>query len=1101
MKRATSLVLAVLMLMSIMASMNPIEMNEKEPVDDANGRADYEVWLIGANSPRESTVGIGGNVRNAVDVGEDIFFDLVIKNIGDNDISEMNVMVSVTTDAPGAPAIIDSTDSAVCDDSSICDHAVLASGDYFDQGRYQVRDSSGSPLTWAPAFPGTYTVTIDVDSGDQDTDLTNNQLSYTVIATDWYDISVELEWDETGTDDPISGPEAHGFTLTAMVNGSNEWQPRDVELEITFAGAFQGWDDNTGGAISMFDGNDGNGMMGCPGGQGSSVPCVFTAKFGEEVGAGHLDPANNSSGHNHQHPADVEVYHNLSADPPVDPTNASDLGETRLIPNFQEAYTFTGSIKADTNTASGVGGYTVLASLSNYLSYEMVSTDYGSGPGGGQNGTGTEGNVVNEMMEVSNSLDDRNGNNDAELTGTFAAYHDVRVIDVEAGIFRQQSGRIDAGMTTVYATVEHSGSDKQIDYDWVVEFSIKDSDGVDVMGSPMMANQCDQTGMSEEEIYTHLLLGEMMPAFLEGKACATMLIDPGMHTVTASITMIDATTTDTNGPNGTNDPTDDCGTGSNPACKTDMNSANDARTSHYEVVNMGPAAYLTMEVDSDAGPIIDGSLVQFSVRVEHMNQPDIDFDGNPEPYTYTWSMVGAGELIDDASMMNCMGMPICDVYTNMMWLGNPVVTVTVADWWGVETTATASFTMWNNFSNTDSGDCWDVDYDIYFNQMLQFFTNFSDADDVSGVTLEGSTGKWDSICTFDLTSTSQMYPADIDSETLSVTLDADPSVGHSIWYQGATQWVELAGTTQSQVDADTILLSWTNDGSLPSRASATYGVFASATLGQPPQAGIDSLTATLSAAGVIDLSWNVNNSQLVNSETDFGVIYINDDGAALDGDRHTFALDQTAWTISGEHGKTYEFLVRVENGELDNDGNSLYGTPVDSGSAVADGQVDPTAGATGLDAEKSGADSITFVWSATDASDVDHWMICWSPTAHTSLEITSLMGANSCHHTVDSSTSATMDRHSGAGTYLYSVTAVDNHGNMEAQDSTDGLTFTEDADPGVDTTDTIGDTGSGGEIPTQAWIAIGALVLVAVVAGAFILTRGGVEGDEDEFDY
>ena len=72
MKRAISLVLVVLMLTSILASFNPIEMNEKETVNDADARADYEVWLIGANSPRESTVGIGGDVRNAVDVGEDI---------------------------------------------------------------------------------------------------------------------------------------------------------------------------------------------------------------------------------------------------------------------------------------------------------------------------------------------------------------------------------------------------------------------------------------------------------------------------------------------------------------------------------------------------------------------------------------------------------------------------------------------------------------------------------------------------------------------------------------------------------------------------------------------------------------------------------------------------------------------------------------------------------------------------------------------------------------------------------------------------------------------------------------------------------------------
>ena len=53
--------------------------------------------------------------------------------------------------------------------------------------------------------------------------------------------------------------------------------------------------------------------------------------------------------------------------------------------------------------------------------------------------------------------------------------------------------------------------------------------------------------------------------------------------------------------------------------------------------------------------------------------------------------------------------------------------------------------------------------------------------------------------------------------------------------------------------------------------------------------------------------------------------------------------------------------------------------------------------------------------------------------------------------------------------------------------------------PGVG--DTVGDDPASEGIPQQAWIAIGLLVLVAVIAGAFILTRGGVEGGDDEFDY
>ena len=402
MKRAISLVLVVLMLTSILASFNPIEMNEKETVNDADARADYEVWLIGANSPRESTVGIAGDVRNAVDVGEDIDFDLVIKNIGDNDVSEMSISVEVTTGVPGAPALIDQTDSAVCDDAAACNHAVFPSGDYFDQGRYKVRDSSGNTLVWNPPAPGTYTVTITVDSGDQDTDLNNNMLSFDVVAKDWYDIDVGLTWDSTGDDGDMSGTNVNPFTLSVMTNGSNEWQARNVEIEITFSGAFL-YEDSNGNPVSSFE--DANGLQaGCPGNP-NTIACTFSVMVGEEVGFGIANATNG---------LDVPVFQNVTAG--TNETNASDIGETRMVPNFQQVYTYAGAIGGDVN-AVGMAGYTVLASLKNYKIYEAVSTDYGSGPGGGNNttGPGAGGNVVITMEEVDHNLDDRNGNNDAIL--------------------------------------------------------------------------------------------------------------------------------------------------------------------------------------------------------------------------------------------------------------------------------------------------------------------------------------------------------------------------------------------------------------------------------------------------------------------------------------------------------------------------------------------------------------------------------------------------------------------------------------------------------------------------------------------------------------
>ena len=1080
MKRATSLVLALLMLMSIVASLSPIELNEREQVDDTNGRADYEVWLMGANSPRESTTDMTGTVRNSVDAGEAILFDLVIKNDGDNDISELTVTVTVDDGVEATPLFIDAEDAAVCDDTISCGIQTFTAGDYLANGHYIVRDSTGANLVWTPAVPGMYTIHIEIDAADQDTNLNNNILDYEVNVMDWYDISTELAWDSG--DDPMTGAGPHGFTMTAFVNGSAEWDPRDVQMDVTMGGLFQPYmnDGNNWVPVSMFDADGDGSFDDCPTADpAATTSCTWTVTFGELYGAGQNLTTN-----------DIEVYSNLSMEPPTH-VMASDLGETRQVPLFQTAYTFAGTVQGDSANANGVGVFTVQSSLSQYKIYELVATDYG--------GAGHEPNVVNEMKETPVTLDDRNGNNDALLTATFASYHDAQVVNVEAGNPRQESGRLDAGMTRVYATIAHSGSDRNINYDWAVQFNVKDSNGDDVMGSPFMANDCDNPDDPEGST-SHEYLGEMFPATLEATACAEIMINPGMVSVSATVDLLDASLTDS-------DPANDCGTGSNPDCKADMNTANDMRTGHFEVLNMGPSAYLTM--DEIEGNIIDGTQITFSARAEHLNQPDLDLDGNQEPFGYTWSMVSGSEY--DPQLDICSGMedpatgaimggsPDCVVDMNLMWLGSPTIIVTVSDYWGAQASAQLTFSVWNNYSNVDSGDCWDAEYDILYAGTMQYTAQFSDADDATGQTLSGSSG-WDSICTFNIDVSAQLAPADVASEDLVVTLDADPTVGHSLWYEGGTGWVELAGTTQSQVDADTISLSWSNDGTLPSRSSSRYAVFASATIGQAPQIGIDSLTATLGSAGVIDLSWAINNSQLTGAN-DYGVLYVNGDGAALDGTRSTFDLTTTTHTIAGTHGTTYEFLVRVENGEVGTDGSALYGTPVDSGSATADGQVDPTAGATGLEATSSGESSIRFTWSAADASDVNHWLICWSPSHHTSLEVSSLITANNCHTTADSSMDVTMDRHSGSGVFYYSVAAVDSVGNMETAESTAGLRFNDESGPGVNVDDTIGVEGGDGEIPTQAWIAIGILVLVAVIAGAFILTRGGDEDDSDEFDY
>ncbi len=249
---------------------------------------------------------------------------------------------------------------------------------------------------------------------------------------------------------------------------------------------------------------------------------------------------------------------------------------------------------------------------------------------------------------------------------------------------------------------------------------------------------------------------------------------------------------------------------------------------------------------------------------------------------------------------------------------------------------------------------------------------------------------------------------------------------YSLWYDGTTGWVSMP-STQSQVDQDTMMLSWSNDGSQPSRSSSTYAVFAGANIGEPPQTGITDLGHTLAPGGVISISWSVSDVASIGID-DFGVIII-------DGVRNNFTLGTTTWEIHGTHGMTYSYTVQVENGQSDQSGNKLVGIPVASDSATADEQVDPAANPSGLVAAEEAGDTLAFTWNAADDSDVDHWVVCWSIGDHDADEVQNLLSSGNCSTTGDVTTAHTQVRPSSAGTHHFSVSAVDSVGNIETHDS------------------------------------------------------------------
>ena len=218
----------------------------------------------------------------------------------------------------------------------------------------------------------------------------------------------------------------------------------------------------------------------------------------------------------------------------------------------------------------------------------------------------------------------------------------------------------------------------------------------------------------------------------------------------------------------------------------------------------------------------------------------------------------------------------------------------------------------------------------------------------------------------------------------------------------------------------------------------------------------------------------------------------------------TTAPTTTDWILVGDHGETYTVLVQTENGNgPDKTGGAKSVT------IMADGAVTPapTIDANDPTVEDNG---LTFTWTATNTDDVEQWMVCWAASQVVVQDSFSSLVGNSCAETDDTTASLTVteqDMCTGdCNTNMcFAIGAMDATGNgYSPSEGTDHL-MTVDytsgiADPGV--IDGGSDPAGGDEgMPSTAIAAIIVLVVVAVIGGAFILTRGAEgDGEDKEWD-
>ena len=1083
MKQIVPIVLTALMLTSVLAGIDFADELKDTNEMETGGRAADELKLHDVLQPRETFVDAAGNTRNGIDIGDVVYFRPIIINEGDNAATEFNIRVTVTPAGDGQQPVIDNLDDAVCPgDVAVtgCSFNTLASGDFLGGGNYRLQAESGGDLSWTPTVAGEYTVymQIDVDSS-MDADLTNNEMTYTVTVQHYRDIVVDLCWTDGPSGDckaapanhnSVSGAGVHDFMLSVTADGSEDWEPRNTQFSVEFAGAYE----------SEYSGIFVDGSFNDVAANGASM--TVTAGASETVDVWH----------NVSEPAQTVTDPNdVNANPCTNAANPCQ--DSRIVLDFGTTYTYRGVIKANASVGGGdaIQSFSVTTMLVGFDLYAPTEGAAGGvGPGGGEE----DNSII--MIEQTTDYDDRTGNNDGTLSGYFTVFHDLGVTSLTGGPNAATEGTLNVGQTTLSANVVYGGSEPDNWYDWSVSFTVKDENDQSALPGgveSMMANECLT---DDEDSYTHTTLSqENMGSDPEGIACIDVMLSAGRYTVTATVELIGGAD----------------GGDTSPSDAVDMNSGNDMRGTFFEVINDNPTVYMTLDDitrdgESVEAPIIVGDTITMRARGQDTETP-------AEGLMYAWSRVTAdGERLD---METCVE-SICTVETDGSWIGQRMITATVTDGNMASTSDSMLVSVWNTYNHDMTVTGATVSYSLVYSPLVAFNVTTADGASYTQQQLGSNAGAYDSIVSFDMTVTNNFMPSDIGAEAMTIDFEGDAATNWGLWFlrTADSQWTSVNHVTQSAGNNGGVTLTFNHDGGLEGNLNGgTYAIFDVATAAaEPPATGVNGLTATLQPGAQVVFDWGYVDDSLLGSADTVNLYHCSGDGCDPMAGTAMPAMNPTttSWTLVGTDGESYTVHVQTENGNTDEtSGAALTG----GGMAItvtADGSVSPAPGIN-ADVPSAEGDSLTFTWTATDTGDVSSWMVCWAASQSVVQDsFDSVVGDGACAETTDTTTSLTVTEQDMCGgscssNMFFAVGAKDSTGNVYSPDG-DSHLMTADyssgvVDPGV--IDGGNDPAGQDEgMPTSAIAAIIVLVVIAVIGGAFILTRGTeADGEGKEWDY
>ena len=1046
MKNMTPVILVMLLLTSFLAGMDIHELEEQVVIEETGARAGADASVVAITTPKETTCSQQG-CRNALQVGEEVTFSAFIKNVGDADITELSYSVTIyLTDASQAVG-------GIAKDASGNDLVWENVDAMCDDGTICDFDSDVNPLA-AGAFLGGGKLTLQRSGAD--IVWTPTQGMYMV---------------EVSVDSPVDADTANNAELVYVV--VEDWYDIDVDL-AWLDGNGDEMDTSSLDASSLqsaqfkltvvadgsesFNPREVNIRLETSGKVASATLGTDDVKGISYVTVGTTDT--------------VDIYAN-ETDP-----NATQQG-ARAVLTYQTAWEMsgelipTGDANAQFEITAEVVNYTLYGQFEECVESEEVSE-------GNENVT-----TWNNFCEVLQNNDDRPKTDYDELTGSKVTYDDIRISRMgiyqgynsdctgAATTFTQEGedGDLNVGCSLLYADVEHRGSDPQKAYGWDVSYSIS------LDGTSMASGSMNECTVGVEMPYAYSPLGGQAPT---GAVCVQTTLEPGEYTFSMTLNMNDKSSTD-------QDPVPWSG-------GTDQRTSNNVATMVIDVINNLPVI-TSFELTTE-GDIVVGQESPLVFSVQAFDVDDPSGEGLSFAYSYPGGEIGG------CSGTQAEGATVCTSPVLPDFIGNSPVTVVVTDSHMGEVSQEIDMFVWNSAvatATTTAGI--EVQYSLDYNGQSEFtISSFTDADTSSydAVQLEGFTGTYAAVAAMDYAPSTTYTATDVLDQSISVIVAKDVEAT-SLWYiDGSGKWILLSDAA-TDVDASTEMFTYDvpdNSPVVPSGMMVLMGgELAQASI---PDASVSGFSAEATRGGAIAMTWDITGT-LLNSDS----IVVSICAAEADCDdafEATVADEDRTYTYSGSqttHGETYHLEVAVCNEQ----GCSTPGIA----SVVADKQVDGDVSATNLAvAAQDGQWVIT--WEVTgDASDVAMWHVCYSTEDFTVGEMPTpcpdaAMGGDATTVSIDMPSIRTGQE------YFFTAVPMDALGNMDAAASMNSIIDTRVADNSNtdDGNGTIGDTGddASSSVPTWTWGLIGGVVIVAFIAGAFILSRGDGEGGEGkDWDY